>query len=44
MTMSKARKVLRERNQIDEYFKVRAIEGAFLAFIVTMTFLKSFKG
>jgi O-antigen ligase len=39
MTMSKARKVLREKNQIDEYFKVRAIEGALLAFIVTMTFL-----
>lgn len=39
MTMSKARKVLRERNQIDEYFKVRAIEGALLAFIITMTFL-----
>jgi hypothetical protein len=39
ISLSKARKVLRNRNQIDEYFKVRAIEGALLAFIITMTFL-----
>jgi hypothetical protein len=38
-TMSKTRKVLRDRNQIDEYFKIRAIEGALLAFIIAMTFL-----
>lgn len=38
-TMSKTRKALRNRNQIDEYFKIRAIEGALLAFIITMTFL-----
>jgi O-antigen ligase len=39
ITMSKTRKVLRDRNQIDEYFKIRAIEGALLAFIIAMTFL-----
>lgn len=39
MTMSKTRKVLRDRNQIEEFFKVRAIEGALLAFIITMTFI-----
>jgi len=39
LTMSKARKALSERNQLDEFFKVRAIEAALIAFIISMTFL-----
>ncbi|MGS2721742.1 O-antigen ligase family protein [Paraglaciecola aestuariivivens] len=38
-TMSKTRKVLKDKNQIDEFFKVRAIEAALIAFIISMTFI-----
>lgn len=38
-TTRKCKKLLKESDQVDDYFKVIAIEAALLAFIVAMTFL-----
>jgi hypothetical protein len=38
-TNRKCMQVLRRQNRVDEYFKVRAIEGALICFIISMTFL-----
>jgi len=38
-TSQKCKKLLKEKEQVDEYFKVVAIQCALIAFIVTMTFL-----
>lgn len=38
-TLRLCKKTLREANQVDEYFKVIAIQAAFLAFIITMSFM-----
>jgi hypothetical protein len=35
----KSRAVLQEQGRVDEYFKMYALEGALIAFLVTMTFL-----
>ena len=38
-TLTLCRKELRRTNQVDEYYKIIAIQGALIAFIVAMTFI-----
>ncbi|WP_414828112.1 O-antigen ligase family protein [Alteromonas sp. H39] len=39
----KCMKVLQKDGKVDEYFRMRAIEGALICFLVTMTFLNRFR-
>ena len=38
-TLGLCKKMLREANQVDKYFKIIAIQAAFIAFIIAMSFL-----
>lgn len=38
-SLQQCKKVLRNENRVDEYFKIIAIQAAFLSFLIAMTFL-----
>jgi O-antigen ligase len=38
-TTKLTKKYLKEQNMVDDYFKIIALEGALIAFLVTMTFI-----